>query len=255
MILAIDIGNSNIVLGVFEDGKLLFTSRISTDISMTSDELAVMVSEIFDIRGIDKSKIDGASLSSVVPALTKAMTQAVELLSGKPPFVVAPGIKTGLNIRIDNPSSLGADLLTDCVAAVSLYKRPVIVIDMGTATTMTAVDRDKNILGVAIMPGVRTALNALTKNTAQLTQISIEPPAKAIGTNTIESMQSGIVYGNAAMLDGMIARFEKELGEEAFVVITGGVSDVISRHISRKVLHNPDLQLQGLLILYNKNVK
>ena len=120
---------------------------------------------------------------------------------------------------------------------------------------MTAVDRDKNILGVAIMPGVRTALNALTQGAAQLTQISIEAPPKAIGPNTIESMQSGIVYGNAAMLDGMIARFEKELGEEAFVVITGGVSDVISRHVSRKVLHNPHLQLQGLLMLYHKNVK
>lgn len=255
MILAIDIGNSNIVLGVFDGDKLLFTSRISTDISMTSDELAVMVSEIFDIRGIDKTKIDGAAMSSVVPALTRAMAQAVELLSGRPPFIVQPGIKTGLNIRIDNPSTLGADLLTDCVAAVSLYSRPVIVIDMGTATTMTAVDRGKNILGVAIMPGVRTALNALTKNTAQLTQISIEAPEKAIGTNTIDSMQSGIVYGNAAMLDGMIARFEKELGEEAFVVITGGVSDVISRYVSRKVCHNPHLQLEGLMILYKKNVK
>lgn len=255
MILTIDIGNSNIVLGVFEEDKLLFTSRISTDISKTSDELAVMVSEIFDIRGIDKTKIAGSAMSSVVPALTSAMSKAVELLSGKPPFIVAPGIKTGLNIRIDNPSTLGADLLTDCVAAVSLYRRPVIVIDMGTATTMTAVDRDKNILGVAIMPGVRTALNALTQGAAQLTQISIEAPPKAIGPNTIESMQSGIVYGNAAMLDGMIARFEKELGEEAFVVITGGVSDVISRHVSRKVLHNPHLQLQGLLMLYHKNVK
>ena len=255
MILAIDIGNSNIVLGVFDNDDLLFTSRISTDISTTSDELAVMVSEIFAIRGIDKSGIDGAALSSVVPALTKAMSEAVELISGKTPFIVAPGIKTGLNIRIDNPSSLGADLLTDCVAAVALYQKPVIVIDMGTATTMTAVDRDKNIIGVAIMPGVRTALNALTKNTAQLTQISIEAPAKAIGTNTVESMQSGIVYGNAAMLDGMISRFEKELGEEAFVVITGGVSDVIYRHVSKKVHHNPHLQLRGLLILYRKNVK
>ncbi len=255
MILTIDIGNSNIVLGVFDGDNLLFTSRISTDINMTSDELAVMVSEIFAIRGIDKSKIDGSALSSVVPALTGQMAKAVELLSGKPPFIVAPGIKTGLNIRIDNPSSLGADLLTDCVAAVSLYQRPLIVIDMGTATTMTAVDRDKNILGVAIMPGVRTGLNALTKNAAQLTQISIEAPKRSIGVNTVESMQSGVVYGNAAMLDGMIARFEKELGEEAFVVITGGVSDVISKHVSRTVHHNPYLQLQGLLILYKKNMK
>ena len=253
MILAIDIGNSNIVLGVFDKAELKFISRISTDIDKTADEISVMINEIFTIRGLDRAQIKGSVLSSVVPALTQPMIQAIELLTGKPPFVVAPGIKTGLNIRIDNPAQLGSDLLVDCVAAANLYPKPVIVVDMGTATTMSVVDRKNNMLGGVIMPGVRTALNALISKTAQLPQISIERPEKAIGTNTNDSMRSGVVFGNASMIDGMIDRFEEELGEEAFVVATGGLSGEISRHMRKKVEHNPTLLLQGLYILYRKN--
>ncbi len=253
MVLTIDIGNSNIVLGVFDRRELLFTARISTDINKTADELAVMMNEIFTIRKLDSAAISGSIISSVVPALTGAMSTAAELITGKAPFLVAPGIKTGLNIRIDNPAQLGSDLLVDCVAAAAMYPKPVIVADMGTATTLSVVDEGNNMLGGAIMPGVRTALNALISKTAQLPQISIDSPKKAIGTNTNDSMRSGIVLGSAGMLDGMIERFEEELGREAFVVATGGLSGEICKHTRKKILHNPDLLLQGLYILYLRN--
>lgn len=253
MILTVDIGNSNIVIGVFENEKLKFISRISSNIDKTADELAVMMNEIFEIRDIDRSKITGSIMSSVVPALTQNLIAAIKLLTGNEPIVVAPGIKTGLNIRIDNPAQLGSDLLVDCVAAAAMYPKPVIVADMGTATTLSVVDEGNNMLGGVIMPGVKTALNALTAKTAQLPQISIESPKKVIGTNTNDSMRSGVVFGNASMLDGMIERFENELGKEAFVVVTGGLSEEISKHTKRRVVHNPDLLIQGLYILYKKN--
>ena len=253
MVLAIDIGNSNIVLGVFDSRELLFTARISTDINKTSDELAVMMNEIFTIRDVDRGAIKGSIVSSVVPALAGAICAAAELITGKAPFVVAPGIKTGLNIRIDNPAQLGSDLLVDCVAAAAMYPKPVIVADMGTATTLSVVDAGNNMIGGAIMPGVRTALNALISRTAQLPQISIDSPRKPIGTNTNDSMRSGVVFGSASMLDGMIERFEEELGQEAFVVATGGLSGEICKHTKKKVHHNPNLLLEGLYILYLRN--
>ena len=212
-----------------------------------------MINEIFTIRNVDRSAVKGSILSSVVPALTSLVSQAVALLTGKEPFLVAPSIKTGLNIRIDNPAQLGSDMMVDCVAASAMYPKPLIVIDMGTATTMSVVDAAGNMIGGVIMPGLKTALNALTRNTAQLPQIAIESPRKAIGTNTNDSMRSGAVYGSASMLDGMIDRFEEELGQEAFVVMTGGLSEVISRHTRKKVLHNPNLLIQGLYILYKRN--
>lgn len=253
MVLTIDIGNSNIVIGVFDNDDLKFISRISTDINKTSDELAVMMNEIFTIRRIKRGSITGSILSSVVPALTQLMSEAVRLVTGTKPFLIAPGIKTGINIRIDNPAQLGSDMMVNCVAASTMYPLPVIVADMGTATTLSVVDTDKNMIGGVIMPGVRTALNALIAKTAQLPQISIESPKKVIGTNTNDSMRSGVVLGNASMLDGMIERFEEELGCEAFVVATGGLSGEICRHMKKKVLHNPNLLLQGLYLLYKRN--
>ena len=253
MVLTIDIGNSNVVLGVFEGQDLRFISRVSTNRDKTSDEMAVVLSEILYLRHIQASSITGAILSSVVPSMNTLMCSAVELVIGKKPFVVSPGIRTGLNVRIDNPAQLGSDLLVDCVAAAALYPKPVIVVDMGTATTMSVVDKECNMIGGVIMPGVKTALNALIEKTAQLPQISIESPRKTIGTNTNDSMRSGIVLGNASMIDGMIARFEEELGSEAFVVCTGGLSEEISKHTRKKVHHNPNLLIQGLYILYKKN--
>lgn len=254
MILAIDIGNSNIVLGVYDGDELKFISRISSyDLLITSDEMAIKVNEIFTIRNINKNDITGSILSSVVPSLTNTICQAIRLLTGADPFIVGPGIKTGINIKIDNPAQLGSDLLVDCVAASTLYPKPCVVVDMGTATTFSVVDENNCMRGGVIMPGVRTALNALISKTAQLPQISLEPPKKAIGTNTVDCMRSGIVLGTASMIDGMIDRIEEELGTTPFVVATGGLSEEISKHTRRKIEHNPTLLLQGLYILYKKN--
>ena len=254
MVLTIDIGNTNIVLGVFEEDNLRFISRLSTQAGMqTADEVAIKIKAIFEIRKIDCSKITGSIVSSVVPAVNNSICDAILLITGKKPFMVGPGIKTGLNIRIDNPAQLGSDLLVDCVAASNLYEKPVIVADMGTATTLSVVDENNCMRGGVILPGIRTSLNALIEKTAQLPQISISSPKNTIGTNTNDCMRSGIVYGNACMLDGLIERFEAELGKPAFVVATGGLSEEICKHTKKKVLHNPNLLLEGLYILYKKN--
>lgn len=254
MILAIDVGNTNIVVGVYDGDKLCFISRLASDQNRTSDETAVQLKAVLSIHDIDVKDIDGAIISSVVPMITEPLSQAIFTLTGKKPLVVGPGMKTGINIGIDNPAQLGSDLLVDSVAAASLYPKPLIVADMGTATTLTIVNDKNTIIGGAILPGVRTSLNALTMNTAQLPQIGIESPKKVIGSNTIDCMKSGAVLGNASMLDGMIDRFNEELGDNCFVVATGGLAEVISKHTKHKVVYNPNLLLEGLYILYNKNI-
>lgn len=254
MVLAIDVGNTNIVVGVYDGDSLCFISRLASDQNRTSDETAVQLKAVLSIHDIDINLIDGAIISSVVPLITGPLSSAIKILTGKKPLVVGPGMKTGINIGIDNPAQLGSDLLVDSVAASALYPKPLIVADMGTATTLTVVNDKNTIIGGAILPGVRTSLNALTANAAQLQQISIEPPKKAIGSNTIDCMKSGAVLGNASMLDGMIDRFNEELGMECFVVATGGLSEVISQHTKHKIVYNPNLLLEGLYILYKKNI-
>lgn len=254
MVLAIDVGNTNIVVGVYDGDQLCFISRLASDHNRTSDETAVQLKAVLSIHDIDINLIDGAIISSVVPLITGPLSSAIKILTGKKPLVVGPGMKTGINIGIDNPAQLGSDLLVDSVAASALYPKPLIVADMGTATTLTVVNDKNTIIGGAILPGVRTSLNALTANAAQLQQISIEPPKKAIGSNTIDCMKSGAVLGNASMLDGMIDRFNEELGMECFVVATGGLSEVISQHTKHKIVYNPNLLLEGLYILYKKNI-
>lgn len=254
MVLAIDVGNTNIVVGVYDGDSLCFISRLASDQNRTSDETAVQLKAVLSIHNIDIGSIDGAIISSVVPLITGPLSSAIKILTGKKPLVVGPGMKTGINIGIDNPAQLGSDLLVDSVAASALYPKPLIVADMGTATTLTVVNDKNTIIGGAILPGVRTSLNALTANAAQLQQISIEPPKKAIGSNTVDCMKSGAVLGNASMLDGMIDRFNEELGMECFVVATGGLSEVISQHTKHKIVYNPNLLLEGLYILYKKNI-
>ena len=254
MILAIDVGNTNIVVGVYDGDKLCFISRLASDQNRTSDETAVQLKAVLSIHEIDIKLIDGAIISSVVPMITEPLSKAICVLTGNTPLVVGPGMKTGINIGIDNPAQLGSDLLVDSVAASALYPKPLIVADMGTATTLTVVNDKNTIIGGAILPGVRTSLNALTSNTAQLPQISIDAPKKVIGSNTIDCMKSGAVYGNASMLDGMIDRINDELGAECFVVATGGLAEVISQHTRHKIVYNPNLLLEGLYILYKKNM-
>lgn len=255
MILAIDIGNTNLVLGAFEEDILKFVARISSDTNKTEDELAVIIKAVLENHGANCSDISGTIISSVVPSLTQTTSKAIKLLTGEIPFVVEPGIKTGINILIDNPAQLGSDLLVDSVAAANMYPKPVIIVDMGTATTISVVDEDNCMIGGAIMPGVRISVNALSERTAQLPHINIEAPKKAIGTNTIDCMKSGVVFGAAAMVDGMIDRFEEELGKKCFVVATGGLAEEVCKHTKRKIEYNKNLILEGLYILYNKNLK
>ncbi|MDP4133001.1 MAG: type III pantothenate kinase [Bacillota bacterium] len=254
MILATDIGNSNIVFGGIENGKVLFTSRLATDISRLADEYATYILGIFELYNVDKFGFDGAIISSVVPPLSSVLAKTVERVTGKKPLILGPGIKTGLNIRTNNSGELGSDIVANNVAALELYKGPVIVIDMGTATTVSVSDAESNFLGCAIMPGITTSLRALTKKAALLQDIDLEAPSTSICTNTPDSLKAGIVFGTAAAIDGMIDRFTKDLGYKTNVVATGGHAQYIIPYCKSEIVLNPDLLLMGLNIIYNKNI-
>lgn len=253
MILTIDIGNTNIVLGGFDDEKLRFISRISTNAKKTDAEYATKLKSILSLYGVDESEVSGAAISSVVPILTQTMANAIKIVFKVKAVIVGPGIKTGINLLADNPAQVGADLICACVAAAKLYTPPVLIIDMGTATKFMLVDESKSFTGVSIMPGVEISLKALTGGAAQLPQISLVPPKKLLGTNTIDCMRSGIIYGNAAMLDGMIDRIGDEIKSELTIVATGGLSRSIIPYCRHDVILDDDLILKGLLIIYNKN--
>lgn len=253
MILTIDVGNTNIVLGTWTDGKLNFVSRVETDREKTGDSYTVALKSILELYDVSPRTIQGAIISSVVPQISGPMAGAVERLTGRRPLFVGPGVKTGLNIRIDNPAQLGSDIVADAVAVLNKYDMPVVFIDMGTATKICAVDKAGNFLGCAIMPGVFIGMDALTYRTASLPQIALDAPRSVIGANTVDSMQSGVVYGTASMIDGMIGRFEEQLGEPATVVATGGVSGDIVPHCRRRIIHDPDLLLEGLYRIYCRN--
>lgn len=252
MILAIDVGNSNIVLGALEKGKILFVSRIMTNKNKTSDEYAIELKEILELNETP-SGFEGAVISCVVPELVKTLALAVKKVAGVDALTVGPGVKTGLNIAIDNPAQLGSDLVVGAVAAINKYPAPTVIIDMGTATTVTVIDKNKALIGGMIMPGVRLSLRALTERTALLPNISLEAPKSAIGKNTIDCMKSGVVIGASAMLDGIIDRLEKELGYSATVVATGGIAEFIVPNCTHKITVDNDLLLDGLYVIYEKN--
>ncbi len=254
MILAVDIGNSNIVLGAIKDGEILFISRLETNHNRLEDEYATYILGILNLHGVDKNVFDGAIISSVVPPLSAVLSHAVEKLIGKKPLILGPGVKTGLNIKTDNPSQLGSDIVANNVAALSIYKGPVIVIDMGTATTISASDENNSFIGCAILPGITTSLNALTKKAALLQEISFEAPKQVIGTNTPDCMRSGIVFGTASMIDGMIDRFLSEMKTDAKVIATGGHAKYIVPHCNKDIIYNPNLLLSGLYTIYLKNL-
>lgn len=255
MILAVDIGNTNVVLGAIEGERILFLERMSTDRGATDMEYLVGIRAVLKYRDIDPASLEGAIICSVVPIVTMNVRPAVEQLIGKKVIVVGPGIKTGLKINIDNPGALGADRVADAVAAVNNYPVPLITIDMGTATTVGVVDETKTFIGGMIVPGVMVSLNALAGGTAQLPHISLDPPEKAIGRNTVDCMRNGIVYHNAAGVDGMIERIEAQLGKKCTVVMTGGLSSAIAPHCKHEMIVDPELLLKGLMILYRKNTK
>ncbi len=253
MILTIDIGNTNIVLGGFKDDKLQFVARISTNATKTEDEYATKIRSILVLHDVDKSEIEGAIISSVVPPLNAVMKKAINLIYDIEPLMVQPGIKTGINIHCDNPASVGADLICACVAAHYLYGSPSLIIDMGTATKIMVMNDSGTFIGVSIIPGVNIALKALASGTAQLPQISLEAPKSVIGKNTVDCMQSGVVFGNASMIDGMIDRFNEEMGKDLSVYATGGLASTIIPHCKHKITMNENLVLEGLNIIYKKN--
>ena len=253
MILAIDIGNTNIVVGCIDKEKIYFTERISTIRTKTELEYAIDIKTILDIHHINRADIEGAIISSVVPQITSAARLAVQKILKKDAMILGPGVKTGLNIMLDNPGEMGADRVADAVAALAQYPVPLVIIDMGTATTISVVDDKKHYIGGMIMPGVQISLDALTTRASQLSGISIEEPKKIIGKNTVDCMKSGILYGNAAAVDGIIDRIEEELGQKVTVIATGGMSRKIIPHCKRKMILDGDLLLKGLQIVYEKN--
>lgn len=253
MILAIDMGNTNIVIGCIDSERTYFAERVTTSHDKTSTEYAINIKNILEIHNIDTTDIEGAILSSVVPPLNAAISSAVKKILGYHPMLVGAGIKTGMNILMDNPKTVGSDLIVDAVAALKDYPCPIIVIDMGTATTMTVVDHSGNYIGGVILPGLRLSLSTLSSRTAQLPSISLDIPKNVIGKNTIDCMRSGIMYGSADMIDGIIDRMEAELGAPASIIATGGLARFIVPLCRHKIVYDDALLLKGLLILYEKN--
>lgn len=254
MVLAIDIGNTNIVIGGFKNDNLEFVVRIATNPANTEDEYATKILNVLEVYNVGRQDVTGAIISSVVPPLTAIMKKAISFAYGVDSLLVGPGIKTGINIHCDNPSSVGADLICACVAAHNLYKSPALVIDMGTATKIMVIDKNGTFIGVSIIPGVNIALKALTQGTAQLPQISLDAPKSVIGKNTADCMRSGVVFGNASMLDGMIDRFNEEMGENLPVYATGGLAPTIIPHCKHDIFIDENMVLKGLNILFKKNV-
>ena len=253
MLLAIDVGNTNIVLGGIRDGSQVFSARLKSDRSKTADQYALDIQGILTLYGVKPEEIEGGILSSVVPYLQSVLPAAVRILTGVELMVVGPGIKTGLNIRMDNPSSVGSDLIVAAVAARAKYKTPIAIIDMGTATTLSVVQNENDYVGGMIIPGLWTSMNALSANAAQLPYIDLTGPAKLIGTNTIDCMRSGAINGTAAMLDGLLDRLEDELKESVTPILTGGLSGLIAPVCKHKFHLEPDILIDGLRILYEKN--
>jgi len=253
MLLAIDIGNSNIVLGCIEGEEILHEARIATELVKTSDQYCIDLKNVLSLFDLTADAFEGVIISSVVPPVLNSFRTAVIKLTGKRPMVVGPGIKTGLNILMDNPAQVGSDLIVAAVAALREYPAPLIIIDMGTATTISVIDKNSAYIGGCICPGVKISAEALSSRTAQLPGISLEEPKKAIGRNTVDSMRSGIMMGSAAMLDGMIERMEQELGGRATVLATGGIARFVVPMCRREIVYDRNLLLKGLRILYLSN--
>ena len=253
MLLAIDIGNTNIVIGCIKDDNILFKARIATDRSRTSDQYGVEIKNMLEAFGVSLEQIEDCIISSVVPPVFNSVKTGVIKVLGKQPMVVGPGLKTGLNIHVDVPSQLGSDRIVIAVAALAEYKAPLILMDLGTATTIEVVEPPNLYVGGVIFPGVRVSLDALTSRAAQLPGISLEQPKNVIGKNTVDCMRSGMMYGTAAMIDGMVERIEEELGHTATVVATGGLAQFITPLCKRQIILEKDLLLKGLNIIYKKN--
>lgn len=255
MILTADIGNSTTALALFDEtGTLTARSVFSTDSHATRDQYAIQLCAFLMLHQMDQSRITGGIVASVVPPATAALAEAVERLTGKPPLIVGAGIKTGLNIRSDLHVQLGADIVACCVGALAKYPSPLIVVDFGTAITFSVL-RGNTYEGCVIAPGVRVAMDALSRQAAELPHISLTEPATLLGRNTVDAMRSGVVYGNASLVDGMLERLEEAVGQAANPVATGSYAADIVPHCRHAIRQDPDLLLDGLCLLYRKNTK
>ncbi len=253
MLLPIDIGNTNVTLGAYDGSILSFTARLATQQTKTDDQYAVEIKNMLSLYDIHPQDIEDAIISSVVPSVGKSISHAVSKLCHIVPLMLGPGVKTGLNIKIDNPAQLGADLAAGAVGALAKYPTPTIIIDMGTASTISVLGKNGEFLGGVIAAGVKLTMDALAARTAQLPSVSIEAPKKTIGTNTADCIKSGLIMGQSAMLDGLITKIERELGEKATVVATGGLAPEVVKHCDRKITIDDNLLLDGLRIIHSKN--
>ena len=253
MLLAIDIGNTNIVAGCVDGRRILSVSRLKADALRTQSEYAVLLRQVLELDGADCSAFDGAIISSVVPELTGVIREAVRRLTGKTALVVGAGVKTGLNIRIDNPAQLGSDLAVCAVAAAASYAPPIIIACIDAATTLTVIDRSLCLRGGAIMPGAVMSLEALSRSASLLPRVGFEAPKACICSNTVDCMKSGAVFGAASAVDGMIERMEQELGERASIVATGALAETVCQHMKRSAVCDELLPIKGLALIYEKN--
>ena len=245
MVIAVDIGNTNVVIGAFDADGIIFTERLSSARLSTELEYTVLLQTVLELNG--------CILSSVVPPMTQTLCKALLRTVGLKPLIVGAGIKTGLKIQIDNPAALGSDRVADAVAAAHYYQRPVMIVDMGTATTISVVDKENVFRGGLIIPGVRVALESLSKRASQLPEINLEPPKSIIAANTVDCMKSGIIYSTASAVDGIAERIDDALGERCTVVATGGNAPKIIPFCKRKIIHDDQLLLKGLMLIYRRN--
>lgn len=253
MVLLLDLGNTNLYVGVYQNGSLVNEYRTNSDVNKSSDEYGDIIRTFFILNSINPSDFKGAILASVIPSLTQVLARMVKKLLNVECMIVGKSLKSGLSIRIDNPNELGTDLVADSVGGKSRYGYPLLITDMGTATKILAIDKDGNFVGCSIAPGIKVSMMALTKKSAQLMDIDLVCPAKVIGKNSPDSLNSGSIYGNIAMIEGMNKMMEKELGYSCKKIITGGYSYVLKDHIDKEFIHDSTLILEGLYQIYLKN--
>ena len=253
MLLVIDVGNTNIVLGIFKDQELVDHWRVSTDRLRTTDEYGVLIRHLFYLNGVNSEEIDAIIISSVVPPVMPTLERMCQRYFGLTPLVIGPGVKTGMDIKYDNPREVGADRIVNAVAAYEKFGGPVIIIDFGTATTFCAVDKKGTYLGGAICPGIGISTDALVQRTAKLPRIEVVQAEKVICRNTVESMQAGVFYGFVGQVDGIVSLMRKELGCKAKVVATGGLAVIVAPATDAIDVVEPMLTLEGLKIIYDRN--
>ncbi len=253
MILTIDIGNTNIIVGGIENGRVLFTGRIKTSHKLTTEDVTYKIKSI--LKQNEAPKAEGGIVSSVVPYLTGKAEKAIRQLTGKKALTVGKNVDLGIEILMDNPNKVGADMLVDAIGAMQKYNPPFLIFDLGTASTCSVIDKEGRYVGTVIAPGVYISMNAMSERCAKLPRIKLENPGSIISKNTKQSMRSGIIYGNAAMMDGIADRIFDELGYEAKIIATGGISRVIIPYCRHNMEYDPDLMLKGLAVLWEKNQK